>query len=438
MKIRELLAEAAAVGRKYQHIEDLVFTDGSNGGLHAVERLRVMATQGGNVELKWDGSPVMYWGRDTDGNFSLIPKNAWEYLKRGKTELDGGIKTQARNPDDLKNFILGTGKTTAEQDKQRKAYASEIAGLWPYFEKVSPARGFVEGGLLFYPSKPATLNKETGEYDFTPNITSFHIPKNSVLGQKIAKATVMVAVTGYYDSIADTTESRFPNAESLSTTDVIVQGTTYVEQAPGIDETLLNQAEQYIEKNSTSIDLFLSPKPGLSKPGDILYKFFNQNLRVAGVKEKFKDWVQQNISANQSAKILSDPGIDTVLTAVELLTAAKTDLIRKLSTGTHGGIRQTKPEGYVQAHPGGQFKRDLPGQFVKAVDQPTWAPRKNLEPTVEASYPGNVGAMEVAKFFQTATPKDKDLFKRLVAQGNKKLAWALVQKITNTKLQGNF
>jgi len=70
----------ATVGRKYQHIEDLVFTDGSVGGLHAVERLRDMTAKGKGIELKWDGSPVIYWGRDEQGVFHMFPKNAWDYL----------------------------------------------------------------------------------------------------------------------------------------------------------------------------------------------------------------------------------------------------------------------------------------------------------------------------------------------------------------------
>jgi hypothetical protein len=378
MKIRELLSEAAAVGRKYQHIEDLVFTNGSDGGVHAAERLRSMAGQGGTIELKWDGSPVVYWGRDQQGRFSMFPKNAWEYLKRGKTELDNGVKTVMYSPEDIKNFILGTGKPGSdEQAAQRTAYAQELMDLWPYFEKVSPRKGYVEGGLLFYPSKPAVLNPKTGEYDFTPNITSFHIPRKSELGTQISKAKVMVAVTGYYDTLGSSEEGRYPNAESLSTPDVIVQGTTHVSEAPGIDDRLIDDAQGYIETNAAAIDNFLSPKPGLSKPGDVLYKFFNQNLRVAGVKEKFKDWAAQNLSSGQAAKIINDPALDTILTSVEKLSLAKSDLIKRLSAGTHGGIRQTKPEGYVQAHPGGQFKKDLPGQFVKAIDQGTWAPRKD-------------------------------------------------------------
>jgi hypothetical protein len=51
----DLLEAPASTGRKYQHIEDLVFTNGSHGGLHAVERLRSMAEQESTIELKWDG-----------------------------------------------------------------------------------------------------------------------------------------------------------------------------------------------------------------------------------------------------------------------------------------------------------------------------------------------------------------------------------------------
>ena len=363
MKIRELFLEAAppTVGRKYQHIEDLVFTNSSAGGLHAVERLQSMATQGNTIELKWDGSPVVYWGKDEQGRFSLIPKNAWEYLKRGKTTLDNGVSTVMYSADDIKNFILGTGKADPEKENQRQLFAQSMAKLWPYFEKISPQKGYIEGGILFSPEQPAQLNPSTQEYDFTPNITAFHIPVGSELGKRIAKAKVMVAATGFYDTLGSSEEGRFPNAEQLSTPDVIVQGTTYVEQPPSVDPTGLKKIEQYITTNAAAIDAFLAPKPGLSKPGDILYKFYNQNLRIPGVKDKFQEWVTANVSAGQAQKILADQhGLNAVLHAVDLLSHEKLKLIQMISAGTHGGIRQTKPEGYVQAHQGGQFKSDLP------------------------------------------------------------------------------
>jgi len=377
-------AAAPGIGRKYQHIEDLVFTNGANGGLHAVERLRHMTGEGGNIELKWDGSPVLYWGKQ-DGIFYLIPKNAWEYLKRGKSATANGLSTAPRSPKDMQDFLLGTGKTEPEQLAQRKQYAKQLADLWNYFEAASPEQGFVEGGLLFYPGtkpdgQPAkpTFNNQSQEYEFTPNITTFHVAKNSELGRRIRTAKVMVAVTGYYDSLGSSDESRFPDAENLSTNDVIVQGTTFVEEPPAITENSLDQIQEFITNNANQINNFLAPKPGLSKPGDLLYKFYNQNLRTPGVRQKFIDWVTRNTSAKQAQTILQDrPGMEAVLQASEMLTNAKMEMINNLSSGTHSGIRQTKPEGYVSAHPGKPFKYDLPGQFIKAIDQGNWAPRRD-------------------------------------------------------------
>lgn len=55
----------------------------------------------------------------------------------------------------------------------------------------------------------------------------------------------------------------------------------------------------------------------------------------------------------------------------------------------------------------------------------------------EASYPGNIGMMELAKFFQIADPKAKEQFKELLERGKKGLAWKLVQDIVGVKLQGD-
>jgi predicted chitinase len=54
----------------------------------------------------------------------------------------------------------------------------------------------------------------------------------------------------------------------------------------------------------------------------------------------------------------------------------------------------------------------------------------------EASYPGNIGMMELAKFFSTADPTQKKLFQNLLEKGKKGLAWKLVQDTIGVKLQG--
>lgn len=55
---------------------------------------------------------------------------------------------------------------------------------------------------------------------------------------------------------------------------------------------------------------------------------------------------------------------------------------------------------------------------------------------VEASYPGNIGAMEVAKFYMSATPEQRDQLKKLIASKKTKEAWALIQSVLNVKLHG--
>jgi predicted chitinase/LysM repeat protein len=54
----------------------------------------------------------------------------------------------------------------------------------------------------------------------------------------------------------------------------------------------------------------------------------------------------------------------------------------------------------------------------------------------EASYEGNVGMMEVSKFFKIADESQKKLFKELLEKGKRGLAWKLVQDVTDVKLQG--
>jgi putative chitinase len=54
----------------------------------------------------------------------------------------------------------------------------------------------------------------------------------------------------------------------------------------------------------------------------------------------------------------------------------------------------------------------------------------------EASYEGNVGMMEVSKFFKMATAAQKKLFKELLEKGKRGLAWKLIQDVTDTRLQG--
>ena len=78
MRAFEFLTEAVlteAVGREFNHLEDLVFTNPSDGAKRAVEILKSMEQDASDVAVKWDGNPTVYWGREDDGQFRLVGKN---------------------------------------------------------------------------------------------------------------------------------------------------------------------------------------------------------------------------------------------------------------------------------------------------------------------------------------------------------------------------
>lgn len=52
----------------------------------------------------------------------------------------------------------------------------------------------------------------------------------------------------------------------------------------------------------------------------------------------------------------------------------------------------------------------------------------------EASYPGNIGAMEVFKFYQTASEDEKETFEELLNQERFDGAWELIQSVTGVRL----
>ncbi len=52
----------------------------------------------------------------------------------------------------------------------------------------------------------------------------------------------------------------------------------------------------------------------------------------------------------------------------------------------------------------------------------------------EAAYVGNIGAMEMFKFYQKASKEEKKKLKSLISDKKSKEAWKLVQDVTGTKL----
>ena len=61
---------------------------------------------------------------------------------------------------------------------------------------------------------------------------------------------------------------------------------------------------------------------------------------------------------------------------------------------------------------------------------------EKIEKKQEASYLGNLGAVEMMQFYRTASRQDVQKMERLLSDGDFEGAWALLQKVTGVKLAG--
>lgn len=60
---------------------------------------------------------------------------------------------------------------------------------------------------------------------------------------------------------------------------------------------------------------------------------------------------------------------------------------------------------------------------------------QELKKLDEASYPGNIGMMEMFKFYQKATQDQKSKMKKLLDGKHFDEAWEFLQQVTGVKLQ---
>ncbi len=357
-------AEAAPapkkVGREFNHLEDLVFTE-ADGATRAIKILKDLARPETSITIKWDGNPTVYWGRDEDGTFRLVGKNNW-----------GREEGKSSSPDELKDFINSRGKG----EEWRAKFAGDMAALWPIFEKATPAdfRGYVYGDILFHPGKP--YEGANGRMSFTPNQTTYSVKGNSEVGRRIAKAKIAVAAHQQYGYFGDKSGEPFTDTEIFaSNPELVVFGQTYVTHQPAVNADNLASIEKVVNSSSDSINKFLTPVAGLSDLQNIIYTYVNQRSRekqLDGIDAKdFVNWLKTSkVSAPKQQKIISHPqfsATNELFFLVRELMKAKNEVIAELD----------QAEGDITAHTGGKPGGEgyVSGRdSVKLVPRDRWTP----------------------------------------------------------------
>lgn len=350
------------VGREFNHLEDLVFTEPS-GAKRAVNVLKGLAQDAKDVSIKWDGNPTVYWGRDADGTFRLVGKNNW-----------GREEGKSSSPEELAQFINSRGKG----EEWRAKFAGDMAALWPIFEAATPPdfKGYIYGDILFHPGKP--YEGGDGRIKFTPNQTTYEVKATSKVGQRISKAKVAVAAHKHLDFFGDKSGEDLKDVASLSgNPELVVFGQTYVSHQPAVNADNIGVIEKYANQYSAKIDKLLTPTPGLSDLQTIIYTFVNAQAKAKALDgldhDVFFTWLKTSkVSAPKQQKILdlsaANPGaLDGLFFLVREIMKAKNEVIAELDAA----------EGDITAHTGGKAGGEgymSTKDAVKLVPRDRWTP----------------------------------------------------------------
>lgn len=389
MRISEVInpnpnAIAEAVGREYQHLEDLLIDQGTAGGLAALTGLADVVKNPAQMNVKWDGSASVFWGRNKQGDFVFAPLNQWS-------------KQTPLTKQQLTQEIQQTGKPRPGQDPEEfRAGREQLAGsyikLWDIFQAATPVnfRGYLNGDLMFT-SRPDRDSQ--GNYEFTPNKVKYVVDPDGFSG-KMATAEVFVTVHGKIDEFgAPPTGNMYSVSDNIveefnRTPRLIVLPTQHPNVPVTADVKKINQAAEFIKRNQAGIDKvakFTAPK--MTTFPAILYKYAVQRAKK---KISWTDWLPQSkLSANQIS-ILDQSGIaqgadwKNFWQAFDMLLDLKHQVLDDIQN-THGedlhskfGIRaytQDQPggEGYAWALNSDQMAKMVNPRFRSAPDNPRYA-----------------------------------------------------------------
>lgn len=358
-EFRKPLFEAAKVGREYQHLEDLVFVDGSAGANEAADILDKLGKDTSDVAIKWDGNPTIYWGREPDGTFVLVGKNGWG-------------RNKSTDSADLSNFIKSSGKG----EEWREKFGNDMGAIFDIMKAATPQdfRGYVYGDLLYHPGKP--FQSSDGSVEFTPNLVTYTVSNESPLGERIANSKVGVVVHTKYDEFGSKSGTPISDVKELNNQDVVVLGQTYVAHQPKVDTSEVNDIRAMTKQNGQAIDQFLAPVAGLSDMKNIIYTYVNQMSRtqqLANLESGFFDWLSKSkVSTNKQAKIAEmnkqmPKALPAIFALVKKIMTVKDHIIQQLDDADADVKQSTKGEkggeGYVAL-----------GSKTKLVPRGRWQP----------------------------------------------------------------
>jgi len=381
-----------------EHIEDIIITDGFDGGKAVIEYFRGLlltlkgtSSEAISVSVKWDGAPAIVCGTHPEtGKFFVATKSAF-----------------------AKNAKVNYTKNDIAKNHGTEELGQRLLKCLVHLKKLN-IQGVVQGDLLFVDDSILRKNLNNAPHiTFTPNQITYAVPEDSDLGKQIdaAKVGIIFHTTYNGETLADMTASAGADTESFTPSpDVFFDNATYKDVSGSAkftdDETkqfynsiekleaLLNNVPRDLSsllgQNNDFVGYFQLYINAMVKQGELPT---NVNQFLQGFKKFYADRMQQQIAGLKAQKALalrqdklkSMPAflnrakrpLQAMLTFYKAVQQMKVFILKKMNQAmaigsfaqTDSGLEVTDPEGFVAV--------DKTGNAVKLVDRLGFS-RRNL------------------------------------------------------------
>ena len=381
-----------------EHIEDIVITDGYEGGKAVIEYFRGLlltlkgtSSEAMSVSVKWDGAPAVVCGTNPDnGKFFVGTKSV--FAKAAKINYSKKDIANNHGTDELGQKLLK---------------------CLVHLKKLN-IQGVMQGDLLFTDEDIIRKNIDGKPHiTFTPNTITYAVPEAGDLGKRIDRAKVGIIFHTTYtgESLADmNAQGGADISEFGQSPDVFFDNATYKDVSgsakftdaetkqffSGIEklETLLNAVPRNLSsvlgQNQDFIPMFQMYINAMVREGQLPN---DANKFLQGFKKFYADRMQKQISGLKAQKALqlrqdkmkqmpmflnkAKKPLQAMLTFYRGVQTMKAFVLKKMNQAmaigsfqqTDGGLEVTEPEGFVAV--------DKAGNAVKLVDRLGFS-RRNL------------------------------------------------------------
>ena len=290
----DILLEDARI----HHLEDFVLWDGSQGAREAVTALSNINKNLKSVTIKWDGAVGVIFGRDPNGEFIFTDKAG--FVAKG---YDGRVT----NADDLGAMIQGRAKDVSKA-ADYKIFADKMKSVFPVVQAATPEdlEGYYKADILYF-SQPQLQNNV---YKFKPNVVTYSVKADSVLGKKIARSEVGIVIHSKINEQG--VAQNMPEDLEFRGSKLLVVPPVTVSEPVTVDDAALDQVKALLSQHSQDIDSVLDRnKLSTMKVSDfaqILYTYVNNKV-LKGESDLGRDFVKwltmtSAVSRNKQGKIV--------------------------------------------------------------------------------------------------------------------------------------